>query len=122
MEAAEIQYAIVEQLKSQAAWRAQKADEYPEDDRNARSTKTLENLAYDLERVGQGSKESDLLSELAIHANKTHAGDAYEYLSLDGEDTSALYLWNYGEPTLLETLTRIKDSTIAAWEEVAETA
>ncbi len=121
MEEADIQNAIVEHLNAQAVWRADKADEYPEDDRNARAAKTFENLAYDLERVGKESKEYDLLSELTTHARETRTEDAYVYLALDGEDTSALHLWNYGEPTLLETLTRIKNSTISAWEELAET-
>lgn len=115
---------IAEHLYHQAAWRGEKASEYPDDDRNARAAKTLENLGYDAEYI---PLDDPSLVALASIAQQHGQDDPYVWLSFtdgDGSEvTSTLHLWNYGdEPTLRETLDRIVEATRTAWEEVAQTA
>jgi len=64
---------LAEHLRNQAAWRAGKADEYPEDARNARSAAALEALAEHVERLPDTDANLRLLA--AVH--ESYASDVF---------------------------------------------
>ena len=80
-------------FRSQADWRRQKAEEYPEDERNAQSAAALESLAEYVEPDEHGEYEAGpvidrLLPHLADHG-----------MSLGGEETArAVSRYGFGYP------------------------
>jgi len=66
---------LAEYLRNQARWRAEKADEYPDDDRNARSAAALTALATHVEALPES--DESLLSLTAMHEMQGGHIDVY---------------------------------------------
>jgi len=89
-----IRRAIAEHLAYQSEWRGQKAEEYPEDDRNARAAADLAELAAQAEQL---PADNDNLRALDLLMDELEETDPYVFLSFHdalGRDvTSSLHVW-----------------------------
>jgi len=76
-------------FRAQADWRRAKADEYPDDERNAQSAEALESLAGYVE-----SEEGELAAARQLAAIQPHL---FEGFTLGGEETQrAVVRYGYG--------------------------
>jgi len=115
METQTVRRFVIEHLRTQSKWRLDKSEEYPEDDRNLRAAKTLENYAYDL--TNDVGDFSDLIEAIA-DVIPAHAADEVAVCFTNGSTdvTSWLGYWNHGEPSLPEILKRIHEATEESWQ------
>ncbi len=81
-------------IQGQADWRAQKAEEYPEDERNARCSAALSRLAKSVEAI---SDDHPLFQRLKRLANTLGEDGMYQILE-DGEENRLISRYGFDFP------------------------
>jgi hypothetical protein len=69
---------LSESLSYTAEWRRQKADEFPDDDRNLQAAVLLEELAKQIEPLSRGKLDKRLVSAWNAAEKKDHGGNLCE--------------------------------------------
>jgi hypothetical protein len=102
-------------FRHQAAWRREKAEEYPEDERNAQSARALESLADYIPR-DEGCVVNDVLENLNRHL--------FEGSTLGGEQAAreaSRYGYGYNVSPLRH-VEFLEDLLVACWEDAYDFA
>src|SRR5437588_5939298 len=102
---------LVQQVESSADWRANKADQYPDDTRNVRSSKALYKLAENLKELPAGDEHAAAYNDLMGRAIEKGLDDALNEITGESSSFIGRYGFNYpqdGNPAgFLDALTEI---------------